>query len=107
MSDIPPCPECKSPYGYDDGALFVCPECGHEWSKDAAATGTGEGPVIRDANGNALPGFTLDDCVPVIGDRIDSVVRWKSDADLEDVAGEAVRVRFELKDADLFSMRFQ
>ncbi|MCA9215430.1 MAG: hypothetical protein KDB27_20335 [Planctomycetales bacterium] len=62
---------------------------------------------LQDANGNALPGFTLDDCVPVIGDRIDSVVRWKSDADLEDVAGEAVRVRFELKDADLFSMRFQ
>ena len=54
MSDIPPCPECKSPYGYDDGALFVCPECGHEWSKDAAATGTGEGPAIRDANGNVL-----------------------------------------------------
>jgi protein PhnA len=54
MTDIPPCPECKSPYGYDDGRVFVCPECGHEWAKDAAETGDGDEPVIKDANGNAL-----------------------------------------------------
>jgi protein PhnA len=54
MSDIPPCPECKSPYGYDDGAMFVCPECGHEWAKDAATAGADDGPVIKDANGNVL-----------------------------------------------------
>lgn len=54
MSDIPPCPECKSPYGYDDGAMFVCPECGHEWSKDAPAEGGGDDAVTRDANGNVL-----------------------------------------------------
>jgi len=54
MSDIPPCPECKSPYGYDDGAMFVCPECGHEWAKDAAAASADEGHVARDANGNLL-----------------------------------------------------
>lgn len=52
MSDVPPCPECKSPYGYDDGNMFVCPECGHEWSKDAATAG--DDPVIKDANGNVL-----------------------------------------------------
>ena len=54
MSNIPACPECKSPYGYDDGAMFVCPECGHEWSRDAVATPVDEGPVIKDANGNTL-----------------------------------------------------
>ncbi len=54
MSDIPPCPECKSPYGYDDGAMFVCPECGHEWAKDTPAEGAGGEPVTRDANGNVL-----------------------------------------------------
>lgn len=54
MSDIPPCPECKSPYGYDDGAMFVCPECGHEWAKNAATAGADDGPVIKDANGNVL-----------------------------------------------------
>jgi protein PhnA len=65
MSDIPPCPECKSPYGYDDGAMFVCPECGHEWAKDAPPEGAGDEPVTRDANGNVL---TDGDTVTVIKD---------------------------------------
>ncbi len=65
MSDIPPCPACKSPYGYDDGAMFVCPECGHEWSKDALPAGDGDDAVIRDANGNVL---TDGDTVTVIKD---------------------------------------
>lgn len=55
MSDIPPCPECNSPYGYDDGMNFVCPECGHEWSKDApAADAASDEKVYKDANGNIL-----------------------------------------------------
>jgi len=54
MSDIPACPECKSPYGYSDGAVFVCPECGHEWAQDAVSAGGDDGPDVRDANGNAL-----------------------------------------------------
>jgi protein PhnA len=54
MSEISLCPECKSPYGYDDGNMFVCPECGHEWAKDAVPPGAGDQPVISDANGNAL-----------------------------------------------------
>ncbi|MDX5410876.1 MAG: alkylphosphonate utilization protein, partial [Thauera sp.] len=35
MSDLPHCPACGSAYTYDDGNNYVCPECGHEWSKDA------------------------------------------------------------------------
>ena len=54
MSDIPSCPECKSPFGYDDGINFVCPECGHEWSMQAADAAGDEGPAVKDANGNAL-----------------------------------------------------
>lgn len=26
------CPKCTSPYGYQDGLQWVCPECFHEWS---------------------------------------------------------------------------
>ncbi len=26
------CPKCKSPYGYTDGQLWICPECSHEWT---------------------------------------------------------------------------
>lgn len=50
MSTLPPCPECSSEYVYEDGNMFVCPECAHEWSKDAVEEGSG----IKDAVGNPL-----------------------------------------------------
>ena len=65
MSDVPACPECKSPYGYDDGAMFVCPECAHEWSKEAATESSDDTRVIKDAHGNVLQDG---DCVTVIKD---------------------------------------
>ena len=52
MIALPPCPNCYSEYTYEDGALLICPECGHEWS--AAANEGGEANVIRDSNGNPL-----------------------------------------------------
>jgi protein PhnA len=35
--------------------MFICPECGHEWTGEAAAEST-DTPVsvVQDANGNAL-----------------------------------------------------
>lgn len=53
MSELPPCPECSEAYTYEDGALLVCPMCGHEWSADAAEDTEASG-VIRDAVGNVL-----------------------------------------------------
>lgn len=53
MSSLPPCPKCSSQLTYEDQALLICPECGHEWSRVAAAAAD-EASVIRDANGNAL-----------------------------------------------------
>lgn len=52
MSTLPNCPACQSEFTYEDGAMLVCPECAHEWSKDAAPTE--EARVVRDANGNVL-----------------------------------------------------
>ncbi len=51
------CPKCQSENIYQDGNLWVCPECSHEWSALAAITAETEKTVdttIRDANGNAL-----------------------------------------------------
>lgn len=49
------CPKCNSEHAYEDGSLWVCPECAHEWNAadDAAAAAAPEAG-IRDANGNAL-----------------------------------------------------
>lgn len=52
MSELPPCPECKSEYSYEMGALLVCPECAHEWNP---AEEVGEkARVIKDSAGNVL-----------------------------------------------------
>lgn len=61
---------------------------------------------IQDANGKAIPGFTLDDCEPIYGDHIARVVKWKSGSDLSALSSKPVRLRFEMSDADVFSMRF-
>ncbi|MFN3882116.1 MAG: zinc ribbon domain-containing protein YjdM [Nitrincola lacisaponensis] len=54
MSNLPDCPACGSSYAYEDGLMYVCPECAHEWSKDATADTSEDGLSIRDANGNPL-----------------------------------------------------
>jgi protein PhnA len=53
MSGLPNCPKCKSEYTYEDGNNYVCPECAHEWSKDAGES-TEQARVWKDANGNVL-----------------------------------------------------
>ena len=52
MSELPACPQCQSTYTYEDGLLFVCPECAHEWSE--ATAGGDDDSIIRDANGTEL-----------------------------------------------------
>ena len=55
MENIPNCPKCSSEYTYEDGELYVCPECAHEWSKSAAEEEEAEvALVVKDANGNIL-----------------------------------------------------
>lgn len=53
MSTLPPCPQCSSTYTYEDGAMLVCPECGHEWVAGESER-VDDGLVVNDANGNRL-----------------------------------------------------
>jgi protein PhnA len=54
MNTLPACPQCQSAYTYEDGAMLICPECGHEWSAQAAEGAAEEARVIKDAVGNVL-----------------------------------------------------
>ena len=49
------CPKCNSEHVYQDGSLWVCPECAHEWADagDSAEEGS-QDQGVRDANGNVL-----------------------------------------------------
>ena len=54
MSALPNCPQCQSAFTYEDGLLYVCPECAHEWPRNAAAETAEAQRVVRDAVGNVL-----------------------------------------------------
>lgn len=61
---------------------------------------------VQDPGGQALPGYALADCVPLFGDDLDRPVRWREHADVAALIGRPVRLRFALRDADLFAMQF-
>lgn len=54
MSAIPNCPQCQSEYVYEDGTMYVCPECAHEWAIAGDDVAAEDENLIRDANGNVL-----------------------------------------------------
>lgn len=57
MTEFPPCPKCNSTYTYEDGLLYVCPECAHEWAIIPEALKNEEQDdqkIVRDAVGNIL-----------------------------------------------------
>jgi hypothetical protein len=61
---------------------------------------------IQDEQGKALPGFALSDCAEMLGDEISRVVTWTKGSDLSSLAGKTVKLKFFMRDADLYSLRF-
>jgi protein PhnA len=51
LENIPNCPKCGSEYVYEDGELYVCPECAHEFAKDSSSE---EEFTVKDSNGTTL-----------------------------------------------------
>lgn len=54
MNNLPQCPACGSELTYEDGDMYICPECANEWSKEEAAEDQTDSSIIKDANGNLL-----------------------------------------------------
>ena len=61
---------------------------------------------IQDAEGHAIPGFSLHDFPEKFGDEIDGKVSWNGGGDVSSLAGKPVRLRFLLKDADVYAFKF-
>ena len=72
----------------------------------ASSAGGGLEVEIQTPEGQPIAGFALEDCPEIIGDRIEQTVRWKGGEDVGRLAGKPVRLRFVLRDADLYSIRF-
>lgn len=96
MSTESKCPKCGSEHIYQDGNLWICPECGHEWSvhasSDEAADAGPQDNVIKDANGNILQDG---DTVTVIKD-----LKVKGSSSVVKVGTKVKNIRLVLDSAD-------
>ncbi|MCB1103775.1 MAG: hypothetical protein KDK74_03510 [Cephaloticoccus sp.] len=95
--------------GYAGGELTTVPftYTGDHLVINFATSGAGEVRVeLQDAAGNPLPGFSLEECDVLIGDRIDHTVSWQGRESLSGYIGRPVRLKFVMSDADLYSFKF-
>jgi len=61
---------------------------------------------IQDQFGNPVPGFSLEESKEIIGNEIKGIVSWNGNADVSALAQKPVRLKIVLKDADLYSLKF-
>lgn len=62
---------------------------------------------ILDESANPIEGFKLDDAPEIFGDALERVAPWKDGKDLASLSGTPIRLRFVLKDADIYALRFR
>ncbi len=62
---------------------------------------------IQAADGKAIPEFSLAECPEFIGDEIEHIVHWKNGSDISQFEGTPIRLRFLMKDADLYAIQFK
>jgi len=62
---------------------------------------------LRDSKDKPIAGYTLRDCPEIYGDEIERTVSWQRGEDVAKLQRRGVRLRFVMKDADLYSLRFQ
>jgi hypothetical protein len=62
---------------------------------------------VQDAEGKPLSGFAASDCRLLKGDAMEGVAAWNRGGDLASLAGQPVRLRFVLNDAEVFAVRFE
>ena len=80
---------------------------GQKLQLNYATSATGSVRIeLQDESGRPLPGFALADMPELFGDEFDAVVKWKTGTDLAALRGKTIRLRVQLKDADLYALRF-
>ena len=94
--------------GYSGGELVTKPfvvEGAHLVLNYSTSAAGGIRVEIQTAEGDAIPGYTLQECPVIVGDSVERTVSWATTADLASLRGKAIRLKFVLQDADLFSLR--
>jgi len=62
---------------------------------------------MTDLEGEKIKGLDMDNCDYIIGDETDREISWAGTSDLTALQGRPVRIRFRIKQAELFSLKFE
>ena len=62
---------------------------------------------VQDADGKPIRGLSLDDATTHFGDRLEQTVHWGERTDVSALAGQPIRLRFVMRDADVYAIRFR
>ena len=62
---------------------------------------------LLDSEGRVLPGYSAEDCVPIRSDGLRQMIRWNRAFQLDSLRGRSVRLRFHMREADLYAFWFQ
>lgn len=74
------------------------------------AAGPGHGEIrveLLTFNHRKIEGFTYDDADPITESGLDQVVSWNGESDLSRLAGQAIKIRFYMKNSKLYSFQFK
>ena len=96
--------------GFEGGELITRPLVfsGKELFINYSTSASGSMQVeVQRPDRRPARGYGLDDCPPIVGDEIERRVEWKSGTDVSQLAGKKVRLRFVMKECDLFSIQFR
>jgi len=97
----------NAPYAGGDAVTKPFTFAGESLEINYATSAAGSIRVeLQDGAGAALPGFGAEDCDELIGDEIARTVTWQGSGSVAALAGRPVRIRFAMRDADVYSFRF-
>ncbi len=74
---------------------------------DTEATGYAQVGLL-DMEGNSISGYSVDDCIYINGDFMETEVEWMGrGTDLSELQGKPVRIEFLMRGSKLYSMQFR
>ena len=62
---------------------------------------------VQDADGKTIAGYSAKDCNEMIGNYIERAVSWGGGSDVSSLVGRAIQLKFVMKDANLYSLKFE
>tara|TARA_B100000902_G_scaffold130443_1_gene129391 strand:+ start:2241 stop:3761 length:1521 start_codon:yes stop_codon:yes gene_type:complete len=85
---------------------------GHKLSINYSSSARGGIRVgMLDVEGNSISGYEIENCPWIYGDSLNRIVEWSRSGNVgnqvNSLAGQEIKLVFELKDADLFSFKFE